>query len=329
MNIIKKSALLLAICAALSFSNSQVAFAYPDPVAIISNYKEVKDKIKNGRIQIHRANGTPTGSESLLYPDDKITGDVAYIKFECFSFTDFHNVDNQYYLISYNPPTWTDKFINELHELRRIITQKFNGILEKNGEPKIDAVTRGPKPENSASYGFDLNPRPGFNTTLLNNQKVTFAGVSTTDNFGRSEAPKSYVVKDSRGQVIYSGTFNSNGEATLDLSTQNLNAGEKYTWVVDGKTAYDFTILDADTTKNIQDTFSKIDPKKFSAEKLNLEKAFWAQYISDDSGGKINLYWLSAQLLMEISPKSKDDQDEKSRLLQRCHDHLMEEFDAY
>ena len=324
MSIMKKFALILAICAVFSLSNFKVAFAYPDPVAVISNYSNLK-----GRIQIHRANGEPNGSQSLLYPGDKITGDVGYIKLECGPYADYQNVNNQYYLISYNPPTGAEKLADELYALTTMFFQKVNGILDKNGERRIDASTKGAELGNQASYGFDLNPRPGFNTTLMNNQKVIFAGVSKADNFGQLTAPKSYVVKNSSGQMIYSGTFNKNGEAEIDLSSQNLNASEKYTWVVDGKAEYDFTILDAGTTKNIQDIFSKVDAKKLSAEKRNLEKAFLAQYLSDNSDGKINLYWLSAQLLMEISPKSDDDKAEKYRLLQKCHNHLMEELDEY
>ena len=324
MSIMKKLALLLAICAALSFSNFQVAFAYPDCVAIIVNY----DKLQ-GRIKIQRANGKPPGSEALLYPGDKITGDVGYIKFECGPYADYHNVNNEYYLISYNPPTGAEKIANEVYELTNMFSKKVDSMTEGYVERLKNAATKGAESGNNASYGFDLNPRPGFNTTLMNNQKVTFAGVPKTDKFGRAETPKAYVVKDSRGQTIYSGTFDKNGEATLDLSTQNLKADEKYSWVVDGKTAYDFTLIDADTTKKIQEVFAKVDAKHVSAEKRNLEKAFLAQYISDNSNGKINLYWLSAQLLMEISPKSEDDKAEKYRLLQKCHDHLMEEFDAY
>ncbi len=323
MSIIKKFALLLAIFAALSLSHFQVAFAYPQCVAIIVNYEELQ-----GRIHIDRANGKPPGSDAMLYPGDKITGDVAYITFECAPYADFHNVNNQYYLISYDPPTGLDKYANELHEFTNIFVKKVDSMIEDNPEPSKSNVTRGSKYANTANYGFDLNPRLGFNTTLMNNQKVTFAGVATIDNFGRAAAPKGYVVKDSSGQTIFSGTFN-NGEATLDLSTQNLKAGEKYSWIVDGNAEYDFTIIDADTTKKIQDIFAQIDAKNTSPEKRNLEKAFWAQYISDTSKGKINLYWLSAQLLMEISPNSDDDQADKYRLLQKCYNHLMEEFDAY
>lgn len=324
MNIMKKFALLAVVCAALSLGSFQVAFAYPECVAYISNYNEVK-----GRIQIHRANGEPTGSQSLLYPGDKITGDVGYIKIECGPYADYHNVNNQYYEISYNPPTGAAKFANEVQEVTRLFMKKVGGVIGDNVETGKNASSRGPESGNAASYGFDLNPRPGFNTTLMNGQKVILAGVPSTDKFGRASAPKGYVVKDSRGQEIFKGNFDKNGEAVLDLTTKNLNAGEKYSWIVDGVNNYDFTILDADTTKTVQDIFARVDSKKVSHEQRNLEKAFWAQYISANSDGKINLYWLSSQLLMEISPKAKDAQNEKYMLLQKCYNHLMEEYDEY
>lgn len=46
MSIIKKFSLLLAICAVFSLCNFKVAFAYPDPVAVISNYSDLKSRIQ-------------------------------------------------------------------------------------------------------------------------------------------------------------------------------------------------------------------------------------------------------------------------------------------
>ena len=338
MSILKKFALLLTICAAVGFNDSNVAFAYPDPVAVIKNYSKVKNEIT-----ITRANGPATGSQALLYPDDKITGNVGKIIIvrgdkikdnvgkiiiECGDYVDFRNIDNQYYLISHNPPSG---WLENLREHMKVFFRKAYNILVEGGEPVDDyliALTRGPEDSNlSASYGIDLNPRPGFNATLLKDQKVCFAGVITATQDGRKIAPKSFAIKDSNGQKISGGVFNKNGEAEIDLSTQNFKVGEKYTWIVDGSKKYQFSILDDESTQMIQDKyFSKIDAKKMSPEERNFEKAFWAQKISEDSNGKIDLYWLSAQLLVEISPKSKDAQQEKLMLLQKYHKHLVEEF---
>ena len=316
----KKFALLSAVCAVFCLSNFQTAFAYPDYVAVISNYKDVKT-----RIQIHRANGPATGSQALLYPGDKITGNVGYIRIERAPYADFHNINNEYYLISYNPPSGLTKLANNLYELTKLFWIKVDNILVKNGESSLDAKARGSKSK-SANCGFDLNPRPGFNTTLLNNQKICFAGVSKTDK-GRLITPKSYVIKNGNGQEIYNGIFDKNGVAELDLSSQNFQAGEKYIWVVDGTTEYDFTILDEETTRMIQNYFDEIDAKKtLSKQERLLEKAFWAQQISDNSDGKIDLYWLSAQLLTDVSQKSDDINLEKYLMLRKCHRHLEDEF---
>lgn len=323
MSILKKFVILAVIFSFIYQANFQNAFAYPDYVAVISNYQDVKTRIK-----IHRANGEPSGSKSLLYPGDKITGDVGDIKIERGPYADFHNVDNKYYLISYNPPIGFDKLANEFYEITKLFWQKVDAILVDNHEETFSAKTRGSE-SNLASLGFNLNPRPGFKTTLINNEKIIFAGVSKQDKFGRLAAPKNYVIKDSSGQEIYRGNFDKNGEDELDLSSKNFKVGEKYTWIVDGSTEYDFTILDEETAKIIQKYFSEIDAKKISAENKNLEKAFFAQKISDNSEGKINLYWLSAQLLIEISPKTDDSKLEKYMLLKKYHDHLMEELDEY
>lgn len=313
MSILKKVSLLAAICAVVSMIHFQTAFAaYPDYVAVISNYKDVKD-----RITIQRASGPASGSQSLLYPDDKITGDVKYVRIESGPYADFHNINDEYYLISYNPPSAFEKFVNDVCELTQIFWIRLNNILIANGEPPLDAKTRGSE--------SDLNPRPGFDVTLINNQKVLFAGVSKTEG-KKVITPKSYVIKDSRGQEIYSSSFDKNGKAELDLSSQNFQVGEKYTWAVDSTEEYDFIILDEETAQMIRNRFSEIDAKKISPEKRTLEKAFWAQQISDTSDDKINLYWLSAQLLDEISPKSKDVELSRNIMLQKYRSHLKDEF---
>ncbi len=323
MSVLKKFVILLVLCAVVSLSNFQIASAYPEPVAVISNYK----KVKNG-ISIQRASGPARGSKALLYPGDKITGDVGYITIECGPYANFHNVKNQYYLITYDPPSWIDGLVDNLYDVMRVFWKKANVILAQNGEKRINLMTRGAE-SNLESYGIDLNPRPGFSATLLKDQKIIFAGVGETDSFGKTIAPKNYVVKDSHGQEIYNGSFDKDGKAELNVTSQNFKAGEKYTWVVDDSAEYDFTILDEETTKKIHEYFAEIDAKKTSEEERTLEKAFWAQYVSDTSDGKINLYWLSAQLLTSISPKSDDARQEKYTMLQKYHEHLMEEFNAY
>ena len=329
MNILKKFALLLGVCVAISFSHFHIAFAYPDCVAIITNY----ENIKNG-IQIQRANGPAPAAPSLLYPGDIITGNVGYVLISRGPHADFHAV-NGYYVISYDPPSFASELWENFRK-RMAIFQETVDVVKDNYEIYKPLVNRSYESDKlAASYGFNFNPQPGFNTTLIKNEKVRFAGVIKIDpKSNKSIMPKSYVIKDSSGQEVYSGVFNKYGEAELDLNSQNFQVGEKYVWIVDYLNAddlneYDFTILDEETTRSINDAFSKIDAKAISTEQYALEKAFLAQQISDTSDGKIDLYWLSAQLLSEISPKSDKNKIKKYRMLEKCHDHYTAELDRY
>lgn len=329
MSILKKVALILAICAGVSFGHFQIAFAYPECVAIISNYND----IDSSGIQIHRANGSAPASEALLYPGDIITGNVGYIVIDRAPYADFHAV-NGAYVISYDPPPRAVQIAQDIIRQIEFFRSKVDVLCGRYVETDIEGIVkRSAETKNlAASYGLILKPQPGFNATLIRDEKVRFAGIIRTDERSKQIImPKSYVLKDSRGQEIYSGAFNDEGEAELDLSLQNFQVGEKYSWVVDGLSEYEyeFTILDEETGQVVKDCFSEIDGKKISPEQRTLEKASWAQQISDSSEGKIDLYWLSAQLLIEISPKSDENKLRKYRLLERCHNRLSEESDRY
>ena len=328
MSILKKLAFILAICIGVSVGHFQTAFAYPAKcVAIISNYNSI-DKT---RILIHRANGPAPAAEALLYPGDIITGDVGYIEIERGPYADFHAV-NGAYVISYDPPPRLIQIAENIIRQIEIFRTKVDVLCGKPVELAVDAIAKRSAESNdlAASYGFDFNPQPGFDTTLIGDEKVRFAGVIETDEKTKQRImPKSYVIKDSIGQEVYSGVFNDAGEAELDLSLQNFQVGEKYAWIVDYSYEYHFTILDEETAQIVKACFSEIEAKRISPEQCALEKASWVQEISDDSDGKVDLYWLSTQLLTEISPKSDEDKLRKYRLLERCEHHFQSELDRY
>ena len=175
MNILKKFALLLGVCVAISFSHFHIAFAYPDCVAIITNY----ENIKNG-IQIQRANGPAPAAPSLLYPGDIITGNVGYVKITCAPYADFH-AQNGAYVISYNPLTG----------IRGVAQSAIDYVNSfwNNVESVVSGASRGSDDEPN------LNPRPGFDVTLLMNQETHFEwSVKNATHF---------VIKDDKGKKIF------------------------------------------------------------------------------------------------------------------------------
>lgn len=164
---------------------------------------------------------------------------------------------------------------------------------------------------------FDLNPKPGFDVTLLMSQTVRFEW--------NGEPMKNFVIKDSNGKKI----FEQANVRSVDINPAKLKLkpGKKYSWTVnDNARVCTFTILDEQTEKELLDNLAEIDAEKLSADERVLKKAIYLQQLSEYYPEQFDLYWLSAQWMSEISPTEKNLQEELDMILERCVKHLNDEM---
>ena len=161
-------------------------------------------------------------------------------------------------------------------------------------------------------------PQPGYDVTLLMNQTIRFAW--------DSKSTGKFVIKDDKGKIIFEKKISADANR-LDLvpAAAKLKAGQKYSWSVDtDATIFTFTVLDAQSEKELLDNFAEIDTdKNLSAEERILKKATYVQLLSDKHSNTLDLYWLSAQWLSEISPVDENLDAEKFYLLKKCNRHLL------
>ena len=297
MRVLKKLAFALVLGAALMLGNFQTALAYPKPVAVITNY----DEISSG-IAIQRANGMPRGSDALLYPGDAITGNVGYVQMKCAPYADFH-AQNGAYIISYNPPSGIRGVAQNIVD--------YASSFWNNVETVVSEASRGSEDD------LNLRPQPGFDVTLLTNQLVCFAWDGSAKNF---------VIVNEAGEKIFEKTISGAKKFDVVPSAANLKVGQKYSWSVNENEQFTFTVLDAQTEKEILDGLAEIDLENLSAEERALKKASYVQLVSDIYPDKVDLYWLSAQWLAEISPTDKKLKDDRFVLLKKCARHLDDEM---
>lgn len=297
MKALKKFAFALVFGAALALGNFQTAWAYPKPVAVITNY----DEISSG-IAIQRANGTSGGSDALLYPGDAITGNVGYVQIKCAPYADFH-AQNGAYVISYNPPSGIRAVAQNVVD--------YASSFWNNVETVVSGASRGSEDD------LNLKPQPGFDVTLLTNQTVCFAWDGSAKNF---------VIANEAGEKIFEQAISGAKKFEVVPSEANLKAGQKYSWSVNGNEQFTFTILDSQTEKEILDGLAEIDAENLSTEERALKKAAYVQLVSDIYPDKVDLYWLSAQWLSEISPTDKKFKDDRFVLLKKCSQHLDDEM---
>ncbi len=296
---LKKIAVLMAFFAAFAWSDFQIAFAYPKPVAVITNYDEVA-----GGIAIQRANGTPGGADALLYPGDAITGNVGYVKIKCAPYADFQ-ARNGAYIISYNPPSGISGVAQNAIDT---ISSFWNNV-----ENIVTGASRG------SADDLNLNPQPGFDVTLLASQKVRFAWDNTN--------AKNFVIKNEQGKKVFEKAIGVDSAIDVEPSMLKLKAGQKYIWGLDdNSSAYKFTVLDEQSEKEILEKLAEIEAENISDEERTLKKAAYVQLISDLYSDTVDLYWLSEQWLSKISPTDENLKRDKSVLLKKCARHLDEEL---
>lgn len=297
MKNLKKLAIAIALGASVALFDCQIAFAYPQPVAVITNYEEVAEGIA-----IQRANGTPNGADALLYPGDTITGNVGYVKIQCGPYADFH-AQNGAYVISYAPPSGIGGVAQNALDY---VSSFWNNV-----ESVVSGAGRG------LGDNLNLNPQPGFDVTLMNSQTVHFSWDGSAKNF---------LIKDEKGKKVFEKNVNEKNFIDVVPKAAKLKAGQKYSWSIDNKGNFKFIVLDTKVEKEICDKLAEIDAENISTEERVLKKAAYIQLISDLYPETVDLYWLSAQWLSEISPTTEQLKETKSILLKKCARHLDSEM---
>ncbi len=295
----KKLVVGILMSAAVMTANVQPVFAYPSPVAVITNYDSVA-----GTISIQRANGEPDGAEALLYPGDQITGSVGNVQINCGPYADFYSTGSAY-VISYNPPSG---FWQVANKVITTVSDFWNNV-----ETVVTGASRG------AGSEYDLRPMPGYDVTILKNENVNFSW--------DSEGASNFSIIDSNGGTVFEQNVSGKDSISINPSALGLNPDSKYEWKVDNDyQKYKFSILNGEAETQLKAKLSEIEVAFPSKEKCVLEKAKYLQLISDIYPEQVDFYWLSGQMLNAASMTSEKNQQEKTLLLSKCKQHLDNEM---
>lgn len=166
---------------------------------------------------------------------------------------------------------------------------------------------------------FDLAPNPCRDSTLLMNEKIYF--VSSLDG-------EKIVLKNAKGKVIFEQAVIKDKKLgivkfALKPSDLKLKTKQQYSWGTNEcPDRYTFTILDNKTEKEILAKLAELETENISPEQIAVNKAKYLQDFSDNNSKDIDLYWLSAQLMFEISPTDENIKKEKEQILKKCNKHL-------
>jgi len=135
-------------------------------------------------------------------------------------------------------------------------------------------------------------PRPGYTATLLSGEKTMFA-------WGRESFGNLVIINEKEKEVYRRNVV---GRKNIELSVEEigLKSGEQSRWRVDGmENQFKIRLLDEKTTQEIKAGLEKISADAMNVNDALLRKAAYLQLISDMYSERIDLYWLSYQLLLQ------------------------------
>ena len=124
--------ILFLACVFVTALNTHHVFAEQNPVAVITNYNTANLR---GRITIIRAAGNPYDIDEVLYPNDKITGDINEVQLDLAPYTACQSYNDEC-IIKYNPPS-------QIRIIGDSLVDSFKGWFKKNVEPLKPGVSCG------------------------------------------------------------------------------------------------------------------------------------------------------------------------------------------
>ena len=162
--------------------------------------------------------------------------------------------------------------------------QEFLGILDTERKTAAMVTRAG---ENDSLL------LPGQGATLLPGQKVDYVWGAKTG--------KAFIVADSNGNEIFRQHVSGQEVVSFSPEEVGLSPGGKYRWAIEGvKGLNRISVLDARTAELIQTGLASYSKEKNEAEK-GIKQAAYLQLMSDSYPESIDLYWLSGQILKNIS----------------------------
>jgi hypothetical protein len=112
------------------------------------------------------------------------------------------------------------------------------------------------------------------------------------------------IITDARAEKVFEKNVRNQGELSFSAAEARLNRGETYFWRFDdwdSTERHELSVLSKQLEYEILDGLAKIDTEEGVAYEKMIRKAAFLQMISDTYPDMIDLYWLSLQLLPEIS----------------------------
>jgi len=258
----------------------------------------------NGTVIIRDGQEIPCTLGVLLYEDDIVQGShISDLSIEWHPYASASVLGATQLKVVFNPPSSLDLGLQKFKE--------FFGFVDGEVQAQY-AATRG----GISSLGF-IFPLPGFSATLLPGQTVDF--LWGDQNVGK------LIIEDKNKQIVWQqSALHESVEATPEA--MGLKKGVDYTWRIEGfHDKYILHVLDQEVASSIMANLAELDQQYQNDTQRKIMKATYLQFISENSRGRIDLYWLGEQLLKTAD--AGDDVHSKEQI-KHLRERMMSHLDS-
>jgi len=143
-----------------------------------------------------------------------------------------------------------------------------------------------------------LMPTPGYSTTLLPQENTTFSW---------SVGGKTFIITDAKKYQVVRTPLSDERSLRLTPERIGMQLGQKYAWYIEGVDTdefFDIRLLGTEYVSLVRNGFAGIDKTTSDTEERAVRKASFVQLLSDLYPKEVDLYWLSAQLVENVTHDS-------------------------
>jgi hypothetical protein len=269
----------------------------------------------------------------LLFPGYKVIKkpDAKALKIKWAPYTRGEIKDSTTLIVVFDPPKDKKDIFSSILEYMgfmktsRSISSSATACREKTS----DKMAKGSVDGMPTELGFS---ELGDSATTIEAYNIFYPNDSSTilpeqvmDFYWGSKEGEDIIFEDSTGAEIFKRNVKSIIHLGLTPEEIGLKSGGTYTWYVTGLRRFKknrIQILDREFYQQVLSDLYEIDIEKKSTNSnaIALKKAAYLDLLSDSYPAKINLYWLSYQILKGISEETLSPEDKSLRdaLIKNC-----------
>jgi len=271
----------------------------------------------------------------LLFPGYKVVKnpDLKALRIKWAPYAMGEIKDSTTLLVVFNPPQKKKDILSQILEYMGFVKTSrsiFSGATayRESISNKMVAGTLSTSALGISAFATDGMPMQGYASNMKKLYPVDLSTVlprQAVDFYWYNKEGENIIFEDGRGTEIFRRQVENLTNLSLTPEDIGMKSGEAYTWHITGLRDFKkhrIEILELESYHQVLSDLKEIDMDKELANSTEkaLKKAAYLNFLSDTYPDKINLYWLSYQILKGINEDTLGPEDKRLReaLIANC-----------